>query len=157
MRAKSQIARPLLALDVDGPIALFGEHSPHEVRELWVGEVPITISRNVPQILGKLHQTFQLFWYTSWERSASYQLAPKLGLPSGLPWVSLNLAHATPGESRKLPALKKWLRIEGPLAVVDDEIGHDMVAWADSRQHPTLLLEIDPRFGVGAGRQLLGC
>ena len=141
--------KPLLALDVDGPIALFGEHFPRDVRELWVGEVPITISRDVPQLLGKLCQAFQLVWFTSWERSASYQLAPLLGLPAGLPWVSLNLAHAQPGESRKLPALKKWLRTKGPLAVVDDEIGLDMAEWAESREQPTLLIQIDPRFGFG--------
>lgn len=145
-----QKQRPLLALDVDGPIVLFGQHAPDEVRELWIGEIPITISRNVHQILQKLNERFQIVWYSSWEKSASYELAPKIGLPTGLPWVPLSLARAKPGESRKFPALRKWLKAERPLAIVDDEIGNDMTDWAASRAEPTLLLEIDPRFGLRA-------
>ena len=143
-----QNARPSLALDVDGPIVLFGQHPAEDVRELWIGEVPITISRSVHQILHQLHERFQIIWYTSWEKSASYDLAPKVGLPTGLPWVPLNLAQAKLGESRKFPALKRWLKSEAPLAIVDDEIGNDMVEWAASRTEPTLLVETDPRFGL---------
>lgn len=140
--------KPLLALDVDGPIVIFGEHEADEVMELWAGEVPSTISRDLPKRLSVLIKAFRIVWYTSWEKSASFVLASLVGLPEGPPWVPLDAERPNPGDSRKFPALKAWQGLGGPLAVVDDEIGYDMVDWAKRRAEPTLLLEIDPRLGL---------
>lgn len=139
---------PILALDVDGPIAIFGDHHPQDVIELMAGDIPITISKTLKSHLEVLSRHFQVVWSTSWCASASRHLAPLLGLPVGLPFIPFD-KYPKPkrGESRKLPALKAWLK-DYPVAIVDDEIGTDLVTWAKSRSARTLLIEIDPREGL---------
>lgn len=68
-----------------------------------------------------------------------------VGLPVGLPYVPFT-AGARPGISYKLSGLKRWLK-SLPAAVVDDEVGPDMWAWATARPH-TLMLQVDPRYGL---------
>ena len=141
--------KPFLALDVDGPIAIFGKsHDPQLVNETWVDEIPVTLDRGIRSRLSVLHRHFHIVWSSSWQRSASLLVGPLVGLPEGLPYINFDhYVQSKIGESRKLPALKAWLK-ERPVAIVDDEIGDDMRAWATERASPTLLVEIDPRYGI---------
>lgn len=135
-----------------------GQHQADEVFEAWVGEVPLTIDRGLPGRLQQLHPHFSIVWSTSWQRSASYQVAPLVGLPEGLPYINFDrYPAAAPGQSRKFPGLTRWLK-EQAVAIVDDEIGLDLRAWATGRTAPTLLVEIDPRRGLEDGhvKRLLG-
>jgi len=134
---------PILALDVDGPIVVFGSDSGWETT---ADGIPVTIPKAVPRRLQRLALHYQIVWYTSWTRTASLKIAPLVGLPAGLPFLDLK-ARAKPGESRKFPALRRWIG-DRPLAVVDDEIGLDMRDWAEARAEPTLLVEVDPRRGL---------
>lgn len=136
---------PLLALDVDGPIALMGEPDPSEVFERRVDGVPLLISRGLPHRLSKLSERYQIVWASSWGRRASLKIGPLVGLPAGLPYIPFTAARR-PGVSYKLSGLKRFLK-SAPAAVVDDEVGPDMWAWAAVRPH-TLLLEVDPRYGL---------
>lgn len=64
-------------------------------------------------------------------------------LPEGLPYINFDrYPAAAPGQSRKFPGLTRWLK-EQAVAIVDDEIGLDLRAWATGRRAPTLLVEID--------------
>lgn len=136
--------KPILALDVDGPIVLMGKND-EDVFETVVAGVPVAIRRSLPPLLRELAQHFQILWATSWERKASEHLAPVLGLPVGLPY--LRFGRHRPGESRKLPVLRAALK-QHPAALVDDEIDQDLRAWANARQAPTLLVTVDPRAGL---------
>ncbi len=141
--------KPILALDVDGPINAIGTHEPHEVYECFAGDVPVTIPRKIPELLRQLHQRFQIVWYTSWERTANQHLSPLLGLPTNLPVIELDrYGKAKLGESRKFLGLLGWLKDDMAVAVVDDEIGRDMMEWAKERAAPTALVEVDPRTGI---------
>ncbi|MBN9420344.1 MAG: hypothetical protein J0I12_33155 [Candidatus Eremiobacteraeota bacterium] len=137
--------RPFLALDVDGPIALMGAPDADEVFEVTVDEIPLLISRRLPERLQRLSAVFQIVWASSWGRRASTQIAPLVGLPAGLPYVPFRSAGRA-GVSYKLSGLKRWLK-SAPSAIVDDEVGADMWQWAEARPH-TLMLPIDPRFGL---------
>ena len=136
---------PILALDVDGPIALMGDPEPAEVFERVVDEIPLLISRRLPERLRRLSGVFQIVWASSWGKRASIKIGPLLGLPAGLPYIPFTAARR-PGVSYKLSGLKRWLK-SAPAAVVDDEVGPDMWEWARARPR-TLMLEIDPRFGL---------
>lgn len=138
--------RPILALDVDGPLVLMGVHSPDEVVEAWAGPLPVTFARALPARLQRLSAHFQIVWSSSWGKRASRDIAPLVGLPQGLPYLKFSKGRRG-GHSYKLPVLQKFLG-DYPAAVVDDEIGHDMKEWAAQRQAPTLLVEIDPRHGL---------
>ena len=57
---------PILALDVDGPIALMGDPDPSVVFEGMVDGVPFVISRQLPERLRKVPAVFQIVWASSW-------------------------------------------------------------------------------------------
>lgn len=139
--------RPLLALDVDDPLALMGEHRRDEVFERELDQIPLVFSRNLPGLLSQLHQHFRILWSSAWGRRASFKLAPMLGLPVGLPYIQFDkYSRSRPDESYKLPGLRARLKNE-PAAVVEDEVGDDLRQWASTRPH-TFLLQVDPRLGL---------
>ena len=74
------MARPLLALDVDGPLALMGEPDPSEVFEGCVDEIPLVFSRRLPQRLSRLAAVFQIVWSSTKlaqiKRSVARERAP---------------------------------------------------------------------------------
>lgn len=140
--------KPLLALDIDGPIALLGTNDSATTLALEIEGIPVSIDSGLPGRLQKLAQNFQIVWSTSWRRAGIAELSRYLYLPLDLPRIEF--ARYRPpkaGESRKMPGLTSWLR-DQPVAIVDDEIGTDMQAWARCRAFPTLLVEIDPREGL---------
>jgi hypothetical protein len=69
-----------------------------------------------------------------------------LGLPE-LPVVSFAGLSARSGRTWKLPAVKRFVR-DHPIAWVDDDLGRDAHAWAEARRQPTLLLDINPSWGL---------
>ena len=116
--------------------------------EFEFGGVPVFIPREIPARLQRLVPAFQIVWATSWGRLARDRLAPALGLPPNLPVIDLDrYPPARAGQSRKLPALRRWFT-RGAVALVDDEIDRDLAAWARRRPEPTLLIEADPRVGL---------
>jgi hypothetical protein len=140
-----RMTKPILALDVDGPVALMGDPDPSEVFEGTVDEIPLLISRRLPGRLHCLSAAFQIVWASSWGRRASLKIGPLLGLPAGLPYIPFTAARRA-GVSYKLAGLKRYLK-SAPAAVVDDEVGPDMWQWAVDRPH-TLMLQVDPRHGL---------
>lgn len=136
--------RPLLALDVDGVVAPLGSCSG---LELEIGGVPLWIEEGVPARLRRLAEVFSVVWSSSWGRRASIELAPRVGLPQGLPFVSFG-RRSRPGGWWKLPGLRRFAGGRA-LAVVDDEVGPDLLSWAAAREVATGVVEVDPRRGLG--------
>lgn len=138
--------KPILALDVDGPVALMGESRGMEVVEAWAGTLPVTLDRALPARLRRLQSVFQIVWSSSWGKRASRDIAPLVGLPKDLPFLRFGSGRKG-HHSYKLPLLRKFLA-QRAAAIVDDEIGDDMRLWAQERSAPTLLIAVNPRRGL---------
>ncbi|NBE51508.1 HAD domain-containing protein [Streptomyces boluensis] len=155
--------RPLLFLDVDGPLIPFGA-SPGERPEGYP-----TYRANVPDAVATAHPLLnridprlgprlaalgcELVWATTWMDDANVCVAPWLGLPQ-LPVVDWPEDDATVADDRcrglhwKTRALVD--RAAGRTFLwVDDEIGAADRAWVTAH-HPgcALLHRVDPRQGL---------
>ncbi|MBM3666636.1 MAG: hypothetical protein FJW90_03995 [Actinobacteria bacterium] len=144
--------RPLLAVDVDGVISLFGYERPTDDAP---GEFHLVdgmlhcISMPTGPRLNRLAKTYQLVWASGWEDRANDYLPGILGVPS-LPYLTFD------GEARfgsahwKLAALEAYSG-ERPLAWIDDSLDPSCYDWADARPAPTLLVPTDPGVGLEEG------
>ena len=75
---------PLLLIDVDGVISLFGfdQTEPPEGRFTFVDGLPHYLSGSAAGHLDRLHPTFECVWCTGWEDRADEHLPYLLGLPA---------------------------------------------------------------------------
>jgi hypothetical protein len=144
-----QPAAPLLLIDVDGVISLFGfdQTEPPPGRFTVVDGFPHLISARAGDLLARLAQTFECVWCTGWEDRADEHLPLLLGLPRG--WPHLTFA-ATPGDELhwKLEAIEAHAGPERPLAWIDDDHDASCVRWAADRPGPTLLVATEPAVGL---------
>jgi hypothetical protein len=134
-------------LDVDGVIALMGDDRADAVFETVVAGFPVTIAIRTPERLARLTAAFQLVWATSWQREAAESLGPVLGLSHELPWLPFDPEADRDAWTYKLPTISRFVR-DSPAAIVDDELGEDVTAWANQRPFPTLIVQPDPRVGL---------
>ena len=133
--------KPLLLLDVDGPINPAGQMTKHGtlVSKLRAGEepfwyelhhlkptgwdesdtLPAWISAEMGSMIAGLQDVFQLVWCTAWEHEANRLLSPLLGLPTDLPVIEFP-AGAMRSEwakrhlgSWKTPHILAWLKANG--------------------------------------------
>ncbi len=143
--------RPLLLLDVDGVLSLFGFDlaAVPAGRMVSVDGIPHLLSIQAADHVLALTDDYELVWCTGWEEKADEQLPFLLGLPSGAPHLRFGDA-AAPGRHWKLDAIDAHAGPRRPLAWVDD--GHDATccAWAQARPGPTLLITTDPAAGLTA-------
>ena len=144
--------RPLLLIDIDGVISLFGfdRAKPPPGTFITVDGIPHFLSTGAGERLLALRETFELAWCSGWEEKADEYLPFALGLPAGLPHVSL--AGDDHGRHWKLAAIDRFAGADRPLAWIDD--GHDLSCeqWAAARPAPTLLVTTDPAIGLTAAR-----
>jgi hypothetical protein len=85
--------KPILFVDVDGVISLFGfapgtGQLPGPLH--WVDGVAHCIPGAVGQRLVTLAESFELVWATGWEETANEHLPHLLGLPGDLPCLTFN-------------------------------------------------------------------
>lgn len=144
---------PLLLVDVDGVISLFGfdPASPPPGRFVLVDGIPHLISAAAGDHLRTLAGAFELAWCSGWEEKADEHLRHVLGLPESCPHLTFD---GTTGLARghwKLAAIDRYADPGRPLAWIDD--GHDEACaeWAASRSAPTLLITTEPAVGITAG------
>lgn len=93
----------------------------------------------------------ELVWATSWGIRAADWIAPRLGLATDWPVLSVPAHGIRFGRSPKHAAVADWARGR-PLAWLDDVYGGKDLNWAEDRRDddelPTLLHSIDPTRGL---------
>jgi hypothetical protein len=143
------MSRPILAVDVDGVISLFGFDAapPRSVArfELIDGMVHC-ISLAAGERLRRLAEHYDLAWASGWEERANDYLPHLLGLPE-LPHLSFEGAARFGSAHWKLAPLDAYA--EGrPLAWIDDSFDESCHEWARARPEPTLLVPTESHLGL---------
>jgi len=141
--------RPLLAVDVDGVISLFGsEQKPSRdgTRLQLVDGVPHLISLAAGERLGRLCGTFEMVWASGWEDKANFYLPSLLGLAE-CPHVSFDVAARDGDAHWKLSALDLYAG-DRAVAWIDDNFDASCFEWAERRREPTLLVPTESHLGL---------
>lgn len=142
--------KPVLAVDVDGVISLFGfdepiNEAPGEFH--LIDGIAHCISRPAGERLVRLADHYDLLWATGWEERANEHLPLLLGLPGELPYLTFG-GNARFGTAHwKLEAIDAYVG-DRPLAWIDDSLDDSCREWARDRVAPTLLVETDPTRGL---------
>lgn len=155
VRMTVQPQRPLLLVDVDGVISLFGfpAHERPAGRFAMVDGIAHFLSASAGEHLRRLGGAFERVWCTGWEERANDHLPHLLGLDG--PWPHLSFERATgPGTSMrghwKLDAIDAYAGTRA-LAWIDDAHGETCEDWAARRQAAgaaTLLVTTEPALGM---------
>ena len=142
------MSRPILAVDVDGVISLFGyDQPPDEARFELVDGMLHCISLRAGKRLGRLAEHFELIWATGWEEKANYYLPQMLGLAE-LPHLTFDGAARFGSAHWKLGPLGEYGRGRA-LAWIDDNFDDSCYEWSRRREEPTLLVPTEPALGLG--------
>jgi hypothetical protein len=146
--------KPLLLVDVDGVISLFGFHSDERPPGRWasVDGMPHLLSAEAARHLLALTDRYEPVWCTGWEEKANEHLPHALGLG---PWPHLSFDRTCePGSTTaghwKLAAIDAHAGPDRALAWIDDAFNDACHAWAAARPGPTLLVDTDPARGLTA-------
>jgi hypothetical protein len=142
--------RPLLLVDVDGVISLFGWDPalPPAGRFEIVDGIAHYLSAVAGEHLRALADEYELAWCTGWEEKANEYLPFALGLPGGLPYLSFERDVGRGNAHWKLAAIDRYAGPERRLAWIDDAHDDGCTAWAAARRGPTLLLGTEPAVGI---------
>jgi hypothetical protein len=142
--------RPLLFVDVDGVISLFGfsHQDPPPGSFHWIDGVIHCINEACGPRLERLSEAYELVWATGWEEKANEYLPHLLRLGvSELPVVMFDGGALFGTAHWKLAALNEYGRGR-PAAWVDDFLDEECERWADERAEPTLLVRTESHTGL---------
>ncbi|MET7457610.1 hypothetical protein ABZT03_38325 [Streptomyces sp. NPDC005574] len=150
------MSRPLLFLDVDGPLNPYAaqrERRPEgytTIRAAVRPGKPLRVWLNPAHGAALLALDYDLCWATTWMDAANRWIAPVVGLPQ-LPYVDFGealFAVRPDGVHWKTEALVTYAAGR-PFAWVDDEqTPADQVFVADRHPASALLHHVDPRIGL---------
>lgn len=142
--------RPVLFLDVDGVISLFGFDPARrpDGRFVMVDGMAHLLSAAAAECLRRLSPAFDLVWCTGWEERANEYLPHALGLPGPLPYLTFAPGAASALGHWKLAAIDAHAGARRPLAWVDDDHTPACAEWARRRPGPTLLVATEPARGL---------
>jgi hypothetical protein len=165
---EAQPSRPLLLVDIDGVISLFGLASPTGPSAVsgtarssprstvsWsptggsfhsIDGIPHFLSSDAAEHLLALAPNFELVWASGWEEKANEYLPHLLGLPE-LPHLSFECSVGRSNAHWKLDAIDAYAGSR-PLAWIDDAFNDACYEWASMRETPTLLVETAPASGL---------
>jgi hypothetical protein len=144
------LAKPVLFVDIDGVISLWG----------WGSNVrPAGTFRDVDGVIHflsgvagihllALSRCFDLVWCSGWEEKANDHLPGVLGLPADLPFLSFDRHPGRAHGHWKLDAIDAFAGADRPLAWIDDAHDEACQAWAQCRRGPTLLVQTVPATGL---------
>jgi hypothetical protein len=141
--------RPVLAVDVDGVISLFGfdEAPAGSVArfELIDGAVHC-ISLLAGERLRRLGELYDMVWATGWEEKANDYMPNVLGMPE-LPFLTFEDAPRFGSAHWKLAPLDSYVRGRA-VAWIDDSFDESCYEWARERKEPTLLVPTESDLGL---------
>lgn len=143
------MSRPVLAVDVDGVISLFGFDEPpdsSEARFELIDGMVHCISLVAGERLRRLSDVYDLVWASGWEAKANKHLPALLDLPE-LPHLGFNGAARFGSADWKLEPLAEYA-VGPPLAWLDDSFDERCYEWARDREAPTLLIPIESHVGL---------
>ncbi len=156
-------AKPLLMVDIDGVISLFGfpgpagaqpggpnptpGAAPAEGTFHSIEGIPHFLSSTAAAHLLGLAEDFDLVWASGWEERAEEHLPRLLGLPRGLPFLRFERSPGRSNAHWKLAAIDAYAGMR-PLAWIDDAFNEACHEWAGERQAPTLLVCTEPKQGL---------
>jgi hypothetical protein len=145
--------KPLLLIDVDGVISLFGfdPAQPPGGRFEMVDGIAHFLSATAGGHLRELAGEFELAWCTGWEEKANEYLPFALGLAGPLPLVVFDPCERPIGAHWKLVGIDAYVDPRRPVAWIDDAHDDRCLAWAAERAAPTLLVTTDPAVGLTNG------
>ena len=141
--------KPVLALDVDGVISLFGFEGPPEeapCRFQLIDGMAHCISLEAGPRLQRLLPHFELVWATGWEDRANDYLLLILGLPP-LPVLRFGGSARFGSAHWKLEPIGAYATGRR-LAWVDDSLDESCFEWAERRAEPTLLVPTESAVGL---------
>lgn len=147
----SAAEKPLLFVDVDGVISLFGfdprvDASPGPFH--WIDGVAHCIPPGAGKRLVRLSEGFELVWATGWEHRANDHLPFILKLPfRELPCLTFGGRAVFGSSDWKLDAMEAYAG-DRPAAWIDDNIDEAAHEWAREREAPTLLVRTAPAIGM---------
>ena len=139
---------PLLLVDIDGVISLFG-FEPGERPEgsfHSIDGIPHFLSSTAAAHLLALARGFELVWASGWEEKANEYLPHLLGLPA-LPHLSFERSVGRTNAHWKLDAINAYAAAR-PLAWIDDAFNDACHEWAGARGAATLLVQTMPANGL---------
>ena len=145
-----KLTRPLLLIDVDGVISLFGfdpASRPPGQFEVVDG-IAHFLSGTAGEHLRRLSEAFDPVWCTGWEEKANEYLPFALGLPGPFPCLSFDGSAPVVGGHWKLAGIDAYAGPDRPVAWIDDAHDERCEAWAASRRGPTLLVSTEPAVGL---------
>jgi hypothetical protein len=142
--------KPLLFLDVDGVISLFG--FPHDAvppgRMHLVEGIGHCLGHGCGERLRALAERFDLVWATGWEEKANAHLPYLLELPfRDLPTLTFDGRAEFGSAHWKIDAIDEYAG-DRPAAWIDDFIDDDCRRWAREREAPTLLVQTESAVGL---------
>jgi hypothetical protein len=142
--------RPLLLVDVDGVISLFGFDPAQPPAGRWhmVDGIAHLLSAAAGEQLRRLSGAFDLVWCTGWEEKANEYLPLALGLAGPLPHLSFAGARPQLAGHWKLETIDRYAGPDRPVAWIDDAHDHRCRRWARRRPGQTLLISTDPAVGL---------
>src|SRR3954471_11701402 len=141
--------RPVLFLDVDGVISLFGFHpsGPPPGTFHSIDGILHCIGSDAAARLARLADTYELVGATGWEEKANEYLVHILELPADLPVLTFD-GRAVFGSSHwKLDAIDEYARGR-PAAWIDDNLDDRAEEWVATREEPTLLVRTESALGI---------
>jgi hypothetical protein len=148
--------RPVLAVDIDGVISLFGFDQPMEPGTTDPRELPgefhlidgmlHCIATDTGPRLNRLADSYELVWASGWEDRANDHLPEIIGVAK-LPYLTFD-GRARFGTAHwKLEALDEYAGTRA-LAWVDDSLDASCYEWAEERSAPTLLIPTESDVGL---------
>ena len=139
--------KPLLFMDIDGVLSLFGFASDSRPAGTWLNVDGIVhlISATAAEHLQRLGRAYEVVWCSGWEEKANEHLVGALALGGPLPYLTFPVADGA--RHWKLSSIEDHAAHRA-LAWVDDAHDAGCHAWAARRAAPTLLIATDPAVGL---------
>ena len=150
--APNVTVNPVLFLDVDGVLSLFGFDTAREPpgNFHWVDGIAHCIPGDCGPRLERLAERFDLVWATGWEEKANEYLPFILGLSfRDLPVLTFDGRAVFGSAHWKLEAIDEYAG-DRAAAWIDDNLDLECAAWAARRtsRAPTLLVPTQPPIGM---------